>query len=105
MVRLGDQVPLDHQDPLVLEETLEQEVMLDHQGNQVPVDHLGRQDQEVTLVLLGTPEDLAELEALVHRGQRVILGLRVQLVVQDLKETEAAQVLQGLLVLREQGVI
>lgn len=72
---------------------------------QATVDHLDSRDQEVKLVSVGSLDRLVQLEAPVPKDQRVILDLRVQLVIQDHKETEVAQGLRGLLVLKEQGAM
>lgn len=84
---------------------MEQEVILDQQGHRATVDQLDSRGQGVTLVSMGSLEDLVQLEALVHKDQRAILDLRVRPVIQDRKETEAAQGLRGLLVLGEQGAM
>lgn len=105
LVHLDQQVLLDQQEILGQEGILEQEVILDYQGHRAAMDFLDSRDQEVKLVSMGSLGDLVQLEALVHRDQRAMLDPRVQLAIQDRKETEAAQGLRGLLVLKEQEVI
>lgn len=72
---------------------------------QATVDHLDSRDQEVMLVSVGSLDHLVQVEALVPKDQRATSDLRVQLVIQDHKETEAAQGLRVLLVLKEQGAM